>query len=227
MKKIPKFAELSYLLGLILLSLGAAMTAKSDFGVSMIVAPAYMISCKVDFLTFGMAEYLIQALLLAAMCIVMRRFRISYLFSFVTAMLYGAVLDFWVWALGGIPDDTLLARIALYIAGLLLTTLGVSFFFHSYIPPESYDLFVREVSAHFGKDINIFKRWYDAASLAVAILLSLALFGTVSSQYGLGIGTVICTLLNGWLIGLFSRIIEKYFDFSPALDKLYRVVERY
>ena len=40
-----------------------------------------------------MAEYCLQAVLLLAMCLLLRRFRVSYLFSFVTAVVYGVVLD--------------------------------------------------------------------------------------------------------------------------------------
>ena len=44
-----------------------------------------------SFVTFGMAEYCLQAVLLLAMCLLLR-FRVSYLFSFVTAVVYGFVL---------------------------------------------------------------------------------------------------------------------------------------
>ena len=66
---------------------------KADFGVSMVVAPAYLLyrwlSPAWSFVTFGMAEYCLQAVLLLAMCLLLRRFRVSYLFSFVTAVVYG------------------------------------------------------------------------------------------------------------------------------------------
>ena len=45
-----------------------------------------------SFVTFGMAEYCFQAVLLLAMCLLLR-FRVSYLFSFVTAVVYGFALD--------------------------------------------------------------------------------------------------------------------------------------
>lgn len=64
MKRIKNFAELAYVLGLIILALGVALMEKADLGISMVVAPAYLISLKVSFLTFGRAEYTLQAVLL-------------------------------------------------------------------------------------------------------------------------------------------------------------------
>lgn len=57
--KIP--SEVVYILAVALLSLAVAMLTAANFGVSMIVAPAYLLSLKVGILTFGQAEYVIQA----------------------------------------------------------------------------------------------------------------------------------------------------------------------
>ena len=66
MKKPRFYTELSYILGLSVLALGVAFMEKADFGVSMVVAPAYVlyraISPTLPFFTFGMAEYCFQAL---------------------------------------------------------------------------------------------------------------------------------------------------------------------
>lgn len=93
--RIRLYEEPVYLAALVMLSLAVAMTAAADFGVSMIVAPAYILSLKFPFLTFGRAEYIIQALLFAVFCILMRRIKPVYLFSFVTCIIYGFVLDAW------------------------------------------------------------------------------------------------------------------------------------
>ena len=91
MKK--KFStELAYVLGIVLVAWGVVLMEKADFGVSMVVAPAYLLyrwlSPAWHFFTFGMAEYCLQAVLLLAMSLLLRRFRISYLFSFLLQILY-------------------------------------------------------------------------------------------------------------------------------------------
>lgn len=68
MKKRTFYTELAYILGLIVLAFSAALMEASDLGVSMIVAPAYLLHLKLSqtfaFFTFGMAEYTLQAALL-------------------------------------------------------------------------------------------------------------------------------------------------------------------
>ena len=88
MKKIF-YSELAYVLGILTLAFGCAFMEKADFGLSMVVAPAYILYLKLSevwsFISFGMMEYLLQVVLLIFMMIGIRRFKISYLFSFVTA----------------------------------------------------------------------------------------------------------------------------------------------
>lgn len=213
MKKVL-YSEISYALGQILLSFGAALITTAGFGVSMVVAPAYLISERVPFLTFGMAEYSFQALLLCVFCIVMGRFRAKYLLSFVTAFIYGCLLDgFLALCAVGAPYG-IAARIALFVLGEAGTVAGVVFFFKSYIPPEVYELFVQEVSRKFGFEMGRVKWIYDIASLALSVLMSLAFFGAIR---GIGIGTLICAAVNGGLISLFSKFIDSYFEVRPAL----------
>ncbi len=85
--------ELAYVFGIVFVAWGVVLMEMADFGVSMVVAPAYLLyrwlSPAWSVVTFGMAEYCLQAVLLLAMCLLLRRFRVSYLFSFVTAVVYG------------------------------------------------------------------------------------------------------------------------------------------
>ena len=74
-KKLKIPSEAVYILAVALLSLAVAMLTAANFGVSMIVAPAYLLSLKLEFLTFGQAEYVIQAGLFVVFCIAMRGFK--------------------------------------------------------------------------------------------------------------------------------------------------------
>lgn len=79
-------SETAYLLGILALTFGTALMEKADFGVSMVVAPAYLVYLKVSEIlpafTFGMAEYSLQALLIIVLSLIMKGFRKKYLFSF-------------------------------------------------------------------------------------------------------------------------------------------------
>ena len=216
--------ELAYVFGLLALGFGTALSVAADFGVSMVVAPAYLLHLKISqylpFFTFGMAEYTLQAVLVLVVAILMRRFKISYLFSFVTAVLYGLALDGSSLLLGVlIPEEIMsmiVLRVAFYIFGMAFATLGVSFFFHTYISPEAYELFVKELSARYGKDIHKFKIAYDACSCLISIVLSFIFFGLFKFE-GVKVGTIISAVFNGIMITGFSKLLDKLFIFEDKL----------
>ena len=140
MKKKRFSNELAYLLGNVFVAVGVALMERADLGVSMVVAPAYLVYRKVSlllpFFTFGMAEYTLQAVLLAAMCLILRRFRVSYLFSFVTAVFYGVILDIVMLPAAYLPNDGFAPRAVLYVLGMAACSIGISLMFRTYISPE-------------------------------------------------------------------------------------------
>jgi len=217
----PVFSnELAYIVGMVAVAFGVAFMEKANFGVSMVVAPAYLLYLKLSpmypFFTFGMAEYTLQAVLLVIMVMILRKFRLSYLFSFVTAVVYGFTLDFCMWAVKNLDAQPVWARLAMFVGGMVLCAIGISFFFHSYISPEVYELFVKEVSSHIGMDINRFKTIYDCSSCAISIAMSFAFFGMWHFE-GVKLGTVFCAIVNGSMIGAVSRFLERHFEFKDCL----------
>lgn len=221
MKKKNFSTEFAYFAGLLILALGTALMERADFGLSMVVAPAYILHLKISqylpFFSFGMAEYTFQALLLAGMMLLLRRVKLSYFFSFVTALLYGFLLDGMMALTALLPEPGTVGRAALFIAGMLLGSLGVSLIFHTYISPEVYELFVKEVSAKYGVDIHRFKTVYDCASCVIGIVMSFAFFGLWHFE-GIKLGTMVCALVNGHIIGRFTQILESRFAFSDSFE---------
>lgn len=220
MKKKNFYTEIAYVLGIVFLAFGTALSEKADFGMSMVVAPAYIVHLKVrNFLpwfSFGMAEYCLQALLLILLSIAMKRFKKMYLFSFVTAVFYGFVLDGLMLLVGLLPLGGFQGRILFFVLGVLNCSFGVALLFNTYIAPEAYELVVKEVSGKFKKDISKTKIVYDCCSCIVAIVMSFIMFG-IGHFEGVKFGTVICALVNGFIIGMFSKFLNKIFDFSDGL----------
>ena len=220
MQKKTFYTELAYVFGIIALALGVALMEKADFGVSMIVAPAYLTYLKVSqflpFFTFGMAEYVLQALLVIIVCVVLRKFRLSFFFSFITAVIYGTILDGFIFLIAPIPAASIAVRFVLYLVGMVTCSLGVSLVFHTYIPPEAYELFVKEISKKIGMNINVFKTIFDCTCMVIGIIMSFAFFGMWHFE-GVKLGTIVCALINGSIIGWCTRMIEARFEFKDGL----------
>lgn len=212
--------ELAYVLGVVMLALSASLMARANYGVSMVIAPAYLVYLKLSesypFFTFGMAEYGLQGALLLIMVLFLKRFRIRYLFSFVTAVFYGFVLDLWMNGVENFDKAAGLPPIIYFVIGLFLGSFGVALLFHTYISPAVYELVVLEVSARLGIKVSRFKTGYDIASCLLAVCLSFIFFGLFRFR-GVNWGTVVCAVINGPLIGVFSAWMERRFSFIRVL----------
>ena len=220
MKKKVFYTEAGYFIGIFLLALSSAILQKCDFGLSMVIAPAYILHLKISqflpWFSFGMAAYTVQFLIIALLWVVMRRFNAKYLLSFATAVFYGFTLDLFVWLLSFTEIVGLPLRITLFFVGITVCAIGVALIFNTYLPPESYELFVKEISKKYNLDIGKTKTCYDLSSCILAIILSFIFFGWLEFQ-GVSYGTLVCALLNGVLIGAASKILNKVFDFKDAL----------
>lgn len=220
MKKRTLYAEAAYFLGIVILALGTALMEKAAFGMSMVVSPAYILHVKISeflpFFTFGMAEYTFQAFLLVILGIVKRKFRMIFLFSFVTAVIYGFTLDGVMLLCSGLPADGIVWRILWYILGMVICSMGVALLFHTYIAPEAYELFVKVIAVDHGWEISRVKTVYDCVSCAVSVILSFVFFG-FGTFVGVNWGTVVCALINGSIIGACTALLKKCFTFADAL----------
>lgn len=166
--------------------------------------------------TFGMAEYCFQTLLIVALAIGMKKIQKKFLISFVTAFLYGTILDAVMKIIGLIPGEGWGLRIVFFGIGMFLCAGGVSLLFHTYIAPEAYELVVKEISGKFHKNISVVKTIYDCCSCTIAIFLSFLFFGFGHFE-GVKLGTVLCALVNGSIIGAGGKYLEKHFEFVDNL----------
>lgn len=230
MKKIKIYGEAAWFISLLLLSFAVAMTAAADFGLSMVVAPAYILSLRMGTLSFGQCEYIVQGILFVVMCLAMGRVRPIYFVSFFTCLVYGLMLDSWrgiipvfdpsVTVPGSMPMGL---RLVFFLLGMVLCAFCIALCFYSYIYPQVYDFFVKAVADRFSIRRDRFKTGFDVTFLLLACALTFIFFGRFQ---GIGVGTVVTTIFNGTLIGFFSRQLEKRCEFVPLwprLEKLFKM----
>ena len=212
MKKLKLPSEVVYLAAIVLLAFSVAMLTSVDFGISMIVAPAYILSLVVPNFTFGQAEYVLQAILFVLFCIIMKKFRLSYLSSFVTCLIYGAVLDLFRLIPLFNPTITppgsmdLWARIVMFVLGVPMTAFSISLFMKTYLYPEVYDLFFMGISKKYRIKTAVFKTCFDMFMLALGTTMTLVFF---KKFVGINWGTLVMAIFNGTLISLFSKLLDK------------------
>ena len=206
-----KYNIINWVFYVLLVGFGIALCTKADFGLSMISAPPYILHVwlrdRISWYTQGTSEYFWEAFLLLVMCLVIRRFRPKYLLSFAAAVISGLVIDGWLYLLGGNGVYPAMgARVAAFIAGMVITALGVAFGFRTTMPLQVYELVVKEVAEAFRFPVSKTKQGFDIIMLVVSIGLSLLL---THKMTGVGIGTVILTVINAAIIALWSSLIDK------------------
>ena len=219
MKKPVFYTEAAYAVAMVLLALGTALTAQGGFGMSMVVAPAYVVHLKLSqtyaWFGFGMAEYLLQSLILILMMLLLKRIKPVYFLSIASAVLYGFLLDGAMALVGLLPQLGIWGRLIIYSLGVLICTAALSLLFYSYLPPAAYEMLVKKLSERFKWKLTRVKTVYDLCSLGLSAVLSLVLLGNIQ---GIGFGTVVCAVTYGYLISLFSRLFEQHWDFQDRWD---------
>lgn len=217
MKKPVFYTELAFFAGLALLAFGTALTAYGDVGISMVVAPAFVLHLFVSqflpWFSFGVAEYVLQAVVLLILTLILRKGKLMYLLSFAVTLLYGFLLDRSMALTALLPENAYL-QIAMYVVGAIICCSALALLFGSYFPPEAYELFSKEIAAKFHKPVHKVVNVYNLCSLLLSVVLSFALFGTIK---GIGIGTVVCAFLYGYVIQFFQTVYGKTFRFEDKL----------
>lgn len=202
----------NWIAGLFFANLGICLCTKSDLGLSMIGASPYILHVwlrdRFAWFTQGTAEYVWEAVILVIACIIIRQVKIKYFLSFITAVIVGFAIDGWFFVLGGNGAyEGLLTRVLAFVAGAVISSIGIAFYFHSDMPLQVYELLVYEVSAKYNKDLNRVKYINDIVLLIVALVLSFVLTGKFT---GIGVGTVVITLVNAPLIKFFRKVIDRF-----------------
>ena len=237
LKKIPKTAELMWVLGIFLVALGVTMSKKADLGVSMIAAPTFIVYEAIRPLwamSVGTVEYLVQGAILLIMCAVVQRVNWRYLLAF--AVVYGYVMDMWMLVFKKVVISEAYLKWIMLIAGDVMTAAGVACFFRTYMPLQVHELFVAELSDRYSLKINRVKLVFDLSFLVLSVVLALTIFRdantfdwkniATTSYHSLGLGTIVTTLINAPIIAVIGKGLDKVFDYTPLFPKLEKLIGR-
>ncbi len=203
-----------YVVGLILVAFGTALYAKSAMGTAVASSLAYVVSRKFLFFSFGVWTYMVQGLTMLSMIAIVRRVKVDYLASFLTSVAAGYMIDFFIFCLRFLPDDTLPLRILYYLTGYLILTCGVGALMLTKLPIAPFDMFLREVSYYKGRSILNVKLRFDMVVLSVGLILSLVLYGSLE---GIGVGTFFAAISNGPTIQWMRKRWLRILDSIPAM----------
>ena len=213
MKKFAISCEVLYPLALMCMSLSSAFLVKANLGLPLAIP--YIVFRASGIFTLGQCEYIVQGVLLTAMCLLLRRLRVAYIGSLLTGFLCGVLLDLYQkyipmfdiapLAMAAMPMEL---RIVFYVIGFFFMCSGVALIYRSYFPPNVYDSFVKYVSERFHVNRDKFKICYDITVFVLSLVMSFSIFGRLM---GISVGTVVSAFLSGLTMMELGRLFDRFF----------------
>lgn len=189
---------LKYLTGLLFMGLGTVLMLKSELGVAAFDALCMGLSENIHFST-GKCCMGLGILIIFINSIIEKK--IPNIFSFLTSLIVGMCIDFWMKLIIYIPC-TSLWRFFFLIIGMLINTFGIALYISAELSRGPIDQLMLNISTLMKTSIWIGKTCMEVFFLIIA----LGLKGPI------GVGTIIVTFSSGVLIQKFLDMIKERKD---------------
>lgn len=199
-----------YFIGLFIMTIGIAVSVKSNLGVSPVSSIPYTITC-VWGIEMGKATILFHCALVIIQIILMRRnFKIKNLLQIVIGIVFGYFTTFCNYCVSFLPTpENLIIRLVMVLVSAVLVAFGIFLYVPVDIMPLAGEGTMQAVSDITKLEFSKVKIAFDVSMVAISLTVCLLLlhrFGSV------GIGTVISSVLVGVILGVITKILGKRRD---------------
>lgn len=204
-----------YLVGLLIMTLGIAISVKSDLGVSPVSSIPYTMTV-VWGIEMGLATVIFHVLLVLLQVVLLRRsFKMKNLLQVPVGILFGMLTSFSLWLASFFPDVSgIWAQLALSLASTVFVAFGIFLYVPADIMPLAGEGAMLAVSKVTGVKFSTVKIAFDVSMMAISLVTCLALVHALGS---VGVGTVIAAFLVGLELKGITRAL------GPARDKLLQI----
>ena len=207
--------ELALLIAVIINSFSVVLMLYSGSGISAISSVPFAFSEAFPRLTLGTWTYIFQALLIASLMQLRKKFVASYTFSFVVGFVFSQFLDLFELYIGLLPTD-FSWRVLYFVISYVLICIGIALSNRCGLPIIPTDLFPRELSNIIKVAYSKIKITFDVTCLAITAGLTFLLLGYVD---GLGIGTVLAAFTMGKGIAIAGNYLDEHFRFVSFMSE--------
>ena len=194
---------LVYIAGLFILTIGIALSVKSDLGVSPVSSIPYTMTC-VWGIEMGKATIIFHCFLVLLQIILLRRnYKIKNLLQIVVGIMFGYFTTFCNWGVSFLPNPQ---NIVIRMGMLLISTVFVAFGIFLYLPADIMPLAgegaMQAVSDVSGIAFSKVKIGFDISMVVISLVTCLIF---IKSMGSVGIGTIIAAVLVGIELGVISK----------------------
>lgn len=204
-----------YFFGLLIMTLGVAVSVKSDLGVSPVSSIPYTMTC-VWGIEMGKATIVFHAALVLVQVILLRRkFQLKNLLQIPVGVLFGYMTTFSNHLMTFLPDPgNIYIRLGMVVISTVLVAIGLFFYVPADIIPLAGEGVMLAISKVAGKAFSTVKIAFDVTMVVISLITCLILIHSLGS---VGIGTVIAAVMVGMVLKLITKL------FGEARDRRFRI----
>ena len=204
-----------YFFGLLIMTLGVAVSVKSDLGVSPVSSIPYTMTC-VWGIEMGKATIVFHAALVLVQVILLRRkFQLKNLLQIPVGVLFGYMTTFSNHLMTFLPDPgNIYIRLGMVVISTVLVAIGLFFYVPADIIPLAGEGVMLAISKVADKAFSTVKIAFDITMVLISLITCLILIHSLGS---VGIGTVIAAVMVGMVLKLITKL------FGEARDRRFSI----
>lgn len=199
-----------YFLGLFTMTIGVALSVKSNLGVSPVSSIPYTMTC-IWGIEMGKATIIFHCFLVLLQMILLRRnFKPINLLQVLVGIVFGYFTTFCNWGVSFLPTpENLVIRLLM----MLISTVIIAFGIFMYLPPNIMPLAgegaMKAVSDVTGIAFPKVKIGFDITMVVISLISCLVFIKSLGS---VGIGTIVAAFLVGSILNVIENVLGNYRD---------------
>lgn len=196
--------------GLFVMTIGIALSVKSNLGVSPVSSIPYTMTC-VWGIEMGKATILFHIVLVLLQILLLRRkFKPAQLLQVLVGVIFGYFTTFCNYMVSFLPTpENLAIRVGMVLASTVFVAIGIFFYLPADLIPLAGEGAMQAVSSVTGIEFSKVKIGFDCTMVLVSVITCLTCLHSLGS---VGAGTVIAAVLVGTLVGVLNRAFGKRRD---------------
>lgn len=208
-----------YICGFLIMTMGIAVSVKSDLGVSPVSSIPYTMTC-VWGIEMGRATIIFHAVLVLIQIILLRKaFQIKNLLQIPVGVLFGLFTTMCNSLVAYLPSpENFGIKLLMMLVSTFLIAWGIFFYVPADFIPLAGEGTMLAVSQVSGVKFSTVKICFDISMVAVSFIVCMVL---IHSPGSVGIGTIIAAVLVGTELKLITKV------FGGARDRLLHAEEKH
>ena len=197
-----------YFAGLFIMTIGIAVSVKSDLGVSPVSSIPYTMT-RCWGIEMGKATILFHCMLVLLQIIILRKkFKLKSLLQIPVGIVFGYFTTFCNYLMSYFPTpENIVVRIVMILISAVLVAIGIFFYLPADIMPLAGEGVMQAVSEVTKAAFSKVKVAFDTTMVIISLITCLIVLHNLGS---VGIGTVLAAILVGTILGHIIKLWDMF-----------------